>query len=160
MEYILQNYRDSQLSSIFYSIQHIKNKELLILNHTKKGAIMYINKEIYDRYNTILSHIKQGSLLCLGLGLGLCYHLLKDNVDIDFVEKDNDLINFLHPITQDWKNVNIYHADAILYQPTKKYDYVFCDIAIKKEKRNKEIALEIKKHYKNSTVIFLNGMYE
>lgn len=160
MEYILQNYTNSQLNSNFYHIQYVKNKELLVLNHKNKGAIMFINKNIFDRYRDVLNKIN-GNILCLGLGLGLAYHVAKTNKNIksiNFVEIDNELINFLKPITNTWET-NIYYGDALTYNPIKKYDYVFCDIAIKKEEKNKEIAKQIKNKYKNSKVIFLKGMY-
>lgn len=160
MEYILQNYSHSQLNSNFYRIKYVKNKELLVLNHKNKGAIMFIDKNIFNRYKDVLNKVS-GSVLCLGLGLGLAYHVAKTNKNIksiNFVEIDNELINFLNPITNTWKTT-IYCEDALTYHPIKKYDYVFCDIAIKKEKKNKEIAKQIKNQYKNSKVIFLEGMY-
>ncbi|MDD3875382.1 MAG: hypothetical protein PHT69_02060 [Bacteroidales bacterium] len=160
MEYILQNYSHSQLNSNFYSIQYVKNKELLVLNHKNKGAIMFIDKHIFNRYKDVLNKVS-GNVLCLGLGLGLAYHVAKTNKNIksiNFVEIDNELINFLNPITNTWET-NIYNGNALTYHPTKNYDYIFCDIAIKKEKKNKEIAKQIKNQYKNSKVIFLEGMY-
>lgn len=146
MEYILQNYSNSQLNSNFYHIQYAKDKEIVVLNHKKKGAIMFINKNIFDRYKDVLNKVS-GNVLCLGLGLGLAYHVARTNESIkriDFVEIDNELINFLKPITNHWETT-IYCEDALNYNPIKNYDYVFCDIAIKKEEKNKEIAKQIKK---------------
>jgi len=74
----------------------------------------------------------KGSILINGLGLGCCVKFLLDNPEvtkITVIEISEDVIKLIAPYFKD-ERLNIIHADALEYKPTKgeKFDCVWHDI--------------------------------
>ena len=98
-----------------------------------RGSIIMSNtpSEVSDHLSFI--HRAQGKVLMNGLGLGVALKAILDKTEVESVtviEKEQDVINLVGKYFMDNPKVQIIHADAFTWKPSKGviYDVVWHDI--------------------------------
>jgi hypothetical protein len=110
-------------SSENYTIS--KNSRGSVLIRKDGERIMYDDIETIKFYEKCIPNFR-GDSLVVGLGLGLLgYNYAKNCTSFDYLEIDNELIEFVKP---KMPNLNYFLGDAFNWQTEKKYDTIFLDI--------------------------------